>query len=61
MPDIVQHVALAIYTEFVRERDPQRALQRFNRMPDATREQFENEAKAALRVADAYYRGAHAA
>lgn len=61
MADIVKHVALAIYTEFVRERDPQRALQRFNRMPDATREQFEDEAKAALRVADAYYRGAHAA
>lgn len=61
MTDIVQHVALAIYTEFVRERDPQRALQRFNRLPQPTREHFESEAKAAIRVCEAYFIGARAA
>lgn len=57
----VQAIALAIYTEFVRERDPERALRRFNRLPQVTRESFENEAKAALRVAEAYLIGARAA
>lgn len=61
MPDIVQHVALAIYTEFVRERDPQRALQRFKRLPDTTRENFEAEARAAIRVCEAHFTGAYAA
>lgn len=61
MNGIVQDVALAIYTEFSRERDPYRALQRFKRLPDITRESFEQEAKAAIRVCEAYFTGAHAA
>jgi hypothetical protein len=61
MPDVVQEVAFAIYQTWARERDPDRALQRFKRLTQSTRENFEAEAKAALRVAEAYYRGAHAA
>lgn len=61
MTDLVQAVAFAIYTEFARERDPQRAWRRFCWLPDAIREQFEAEAKAALRVAEAHFRGAFAA
>lgn len=61
MADLVQAVALAIYGTWSRERDPARIEARFKRLPQSTREAFEAEAKAALRVADAYYRGAHAA
>lgn len=61
MTDIVQAVAFAIYQTWSRERDPQRALQRFNRLKPATRDEFEAEAKSAIRVAEAYFRGAHAA
>lgn len=61
MDDIVSATAFAIYQTWARERDPERALQRFRRLPQTTREQFEAEAKAALRVAEAYFTGAHAA
>lgn len=59
--DLVQHVAFAIYQTWSRERDPDRALQRFKRLPPPTREQFEAEASAAIRVCEALFRGAHAA
>ena len=49
----VREVALAIYTEFVRERDPGQALRRFNRAKPATRESFEREAKAAIATINA--------
>lgn len=61
MNDLVQAVSLAIYGTWSRERDPARIEARFARLPQSTRSEFEAEAKAALRVADAYYRGAHAA
>jgi hypothetical protein len=58
--DEVEEVAFAIYAEFSRERDPDRARRRFEKMPDVTREQFEREAKAAIRVVDAIRQGAFA-
>lgn len=61
MNDIVHHAAFAIYQTWARERDPERALQRFKRLPDATREQFEAEARAVIRVCEAAFTGAHAA
>jgi hypothetical protein len=61
MSDLVSAVAFAIYQTWSRERDPARALQRFKRLPTPTREQFEAEAKAAVRVAEVYFRGAFAA
>lgn len=60
-PEPVQHVAFAIFQAWARERDPARARQRFNRLPPAIRDQFDTEAKAALRVAEAYLLGAQAA
>lgn len=61
MSDLVQHVAFAIYSEFSRERDPDRARRRFEKLPPATREQHEREAKAAIRICEAYFIGARAA
>lgn len=61
MSDLVSVAAFAIYQTWSRERDPQRALQRFNRLPAPTREQFEAEAKSAIRVCEAHFRGAFAA
>lgn len=58
--DPVTEVAFAIYAEWSRERDPERARKRFARLPDATREQFEREAKAAMRVCEALGIGAFA-
>lgn len=54
MPELANHVALAIYTAFVRERDPDRALYRFKRLKPAIRQQFINEAEAAISVVAAY-------
>jgi hypothetical protein len=61
MNDVVSATAFAIYQTWARERDPDRALYRFNRLPQSTREQFDAEAKAALRVAEAFFIGARAA
>lgn len=52
MTDLVTAVAFAIYREFSRERDPDRARRRFDDLKPATREQFEREAKAAIRVVE---------
>lgn len=59
--DLVQAVAFAIYQTWSRERDPDRALSRFKRLPDPTRESFEAEAKSAIRVCEAYFTGARTA
>ena len=61
MSDVVQEVAFAIYSTWSREPDPARALTRFKRLPQSTRENFEAEARAAIRVCKAYFTGAHAA
>lgn len=53
MTDRVTEVAFGIYQEFTRERDPERARARFEKLPNTTRRQFEREAKAAIRIADA--------
>jgi hypothetical protein len=58
--DQVTEVAFAIYREFSRERDPERARKRFERMPEVTRQQFEAEAKAAISVCRAFNSGAYA-
>lgn len=54
--DLIHETAFAIYREFSRERDPDRARRRFETMPEIIREQFYAEAKAAVRVAETYYR-----
>lgn len=59
--DLIHEVAFAIYAEFSRERDPERARRRFANLPTATREQFEREAKAASRVCEIFLQGAFAA
>ena len=61
MNDLVQHVAKAIYGTWSRERDPSRIDTRFARLPQPTREQFEAEAVAAIRVCEAAFIGARAA
>lgn len=61
MNDLVHYVAFAIYQTWSRERDPDKALYRFKRLPDTTREQFEAEARAAIRVCEAAFTGAPAA
>lgn len=53
--DLVEEVAFAIYREFARERDPDIARRRFDRLNQVTRDQFEAEAKAAIRVVE-YWR-----
>lgn len=58
--DLVFETAFAIYATWSRERDPDRARRRFTKMPAVTREQFEIEAKAAIRVCEAFNVGAHA-
>lgn len=55
--DLVGETAFAIWQAFVRERDPDRARKRFSRVPQATKEQFESEARAAIRVADGFRMG----
>lgn len=55
--DIIHEAAFAIYREFSRERDPDRARRRFEKMPAQIREQFYAEAKAALRVFEAFNLG----
>jgi hypothetical protein len=54
--DLVHETAFAIYREFSRERDPDRARRRFETMPEIIREQFYAEAKAAARVVETFYR-----
>lgn len=61
MSDVVAAMAFAIYQTWARERDPDRARQRFSRLPQAIRDQFDAEARAALRVAEVYLRGATSA
>ena len=56
MSELVSETAFAIYQTWSRERDPQRARYRFERLPAVTREQFEAEARAAIRVVDAFNR-----
>jgi hypothetical protein len=51
--DLVTETALAIYATWARERDPDRARYRFDRLKDPIRAQFEAEAKAAIRVVEA--------
>lgn len=58
MSDLVTETAFAIYREFSRERDPDRARKRFEKMPAVTRQQFEAEAKAAIRVVETFVREA---
>lgn len=52
MSERVTEVAFAIWQAFARERDPDRAGRRFDALRPAIRDQFETEAKAAIRVAD---------
>lgn len=47
---------MAIYGAFIREPDPRRIETRWQRMAEATRESFRNEARAAEQVCRAYYR-----
>ena len=54
MDDLVTETAFAIYSTWSRERDPDRARRRFEKLPSVTREQFEAEAKAAIRVVEAH-------
>lgn len=56
MTDAVQIVAKAIYGAWSREPDPRRVDYRFERLKPAVREQFETEAKAALRVCEDLFR-----
>jgi hypothetical protein len=55
--ELVAETAFAIYSTWSRERDPDRARYRFERLPSAIREQFEAEAKAAIRVVEAHLQG----
>lgn len=61
MNDLVTFVAFAIYREWSRERDPARAERRFLKLKPPIRDQFEAEAKAAIRVCEAHFKGAFAA
>lgn len=54
--DLITETAFAIYREFSRERDPDRARKRFENLRPVIREQFEAEAKAAVRVVETFYR-----
>lgn len=53
---LIEAVAMAIYGAFIREPDPRRIETRWQRMAEATRESFRNEARAAEQVCRAYYR-----
>ncbi|WP_041544595.1 MULTISPECIES: hypothetical protein [Chelativorans] len=52
--DLVSETAFAIYQTWSRERDPDRARRRFEALRPAIRDQFEAEAKAAIRVVEAF-------
>ncbi len=58
--EAIHEAAFQIYWTFIRERDPERARQRWARIPERTRSQWIAEAKAAARVFDLYERN-HAA
>lgn len=49
---LVEHVAFAIYRTFTRNLDPEGARLRFERLKPASREQYENEARAAIEAVD---------
>lgn len=53
--DLITETAFAIYREFARERDPDRARKRFENLRPVIREQFEAEAKAAVRVVEGFH------
>lgn len=52
--NLVRMVALAIYKSFSREKDPRNAERRFNLLKEATRAQFDEEAKAAIKICQNY-------
>lgn len=60
MPDKITETAFAIYSAWSREPDPHRARQRFERLQPTIRQQFENEARAAIAVVEAFNHGAYA-
>lgn len=53
--DLLTETAFAIYREFARERDPDRARRRFENLRPVIREQFETEAKAAIRIVETFH------
>jgi hypothetical protein len=55
MTDLVTETAFAIYQQFARERDPDRARRRFENLKQPIREQFEAEAKAAIRIVEHFH------
>lgn len=55
MSDLVTETAFAIYQQFARERDPDRARSRFEKLKAPIREQFEAEAKAAIRIVEHFH------
>ena len=56
--DLITEAAFAIFKEFVRERDPYRARQRFDRLKPLARERYESEAKACFHVFEMFQIGA---
>lgn len=61
MTDLVAEGALAIFKAWSRERDPDYARKRFERLKPAVRQQFEEEFKAAHRVSEAFLTGGFSA
>ncbi|PWJ80585.1 hypothetical protein C7441_112127 [Pseudaminobacter salicylatoxidans] len=55
--DPIHEAAFAIFREFSRERDPDKARRRFETMPQQNRDQHYAEAKACLRVFEAFRMG----
>lgn len=53
-PESVAEAAFQIYWRFTREPDQTKARMRFNRLSDRARDEWEGDAKAALRIGEIY-------
>lgn len=51
-PETIAEAAFQIYWRFIREPDQIKARMRFNRLTDRAREEWEGDAKAALRISE---------
>ena len=53
-PETIAEAAFQIYWRFIREPDEQRARVRFNKLNERARQEWEGDAKAALRIGEIY-------
>lgn len=53
-PESIAEAAFQIYWRFIREPDEKRARVRFNKLNERARQEWEGDAKAALRIGEIY-------